>query len=80
MLSFRVDTEVDVPAETAFSLLAELRNRPSWDTYYQLVNFYICKVLNSASYSALVGTLPFWDSRTCSFVLISESQVFLVML
>uniref|UniRef100_H2SDX4 Acyl-CoA thioesterase 11 n=1 Tax=Takifugu rubripes TaxID=31033 RepID=H2SDX4_TAKRU len=35
MLSFRVDTEVDVPAHTAFSLLAELCNRPSWDTYYQ---------------------------------------------
>uniref|UniRef100_H3DMX6 Acyl-CoA thioesterase 11 n=1 Tax=Tetraodon nigroviridis TaxID=99883 RepID=H3DMX6_TETNG len=35
MLSFRVDTEVDAPAETAFSLLAELRNRPSWDTFYQ---------------------------------------------
>uniref|UniRef100_A0A3Q3XH92 HotDog ACOT-type domain-containing protein n=1 Tax=Mola mola TaxID=94237 RepID=A0A3Q3XH92_MOLML len=35
MLSFRVDTEVDVPAHRAFYLLAELRNRPKWDTNYQ---------------------------------------------
>ncbi|XP_019122305.1 acyl-coenzyme A thioesterase 11 [Larimichthys crocea] len=35
MLSFRVEAEVDVPAHRAFCLLAELRNRPSWDTHYQ---------------------------------------------
>ncbi|KAG7526352.1 hypothetical protein JOB18_039246 [Solea senegalensis] len=33
-LSFRVEAEVDVPAHTAFRLLAELSNRPSWDTHY----------------------------------------------
>uniref|UniRef100_A0A7N8Y4H4 Acyl-coenzyme A thioesterase 11 n=1 Tax=Mastacembelus armatus TaxID=205130 RepID=A0A7N8Y4H4_9TELE len=35
MLSFRVESEVDVPAQRAFGLLAELSNRPSWDTHYQ---------------------------------------------
>ncbi|XP_049889104.1 acyl-coenzyme A thioesterase 11-like isoform X1 [Epinephelus moara] len=35
MLSFRVESEVDVPAHRAFSLLAELSNRTSWDTHYQ---------------------------------------------
>ncbi|XP_068593820.1 acyl-coenzyme A thioesterase 11-like isoform X2 [Cebidichthys violaceus] len=34
-LSFRVESEVDVPAHRAFCLLAELSNRPSWDTHYQ---------------------------------------------
>ncbi|KAA8587566.1 hypothetical protein FQN60_016428 [Etheostoma spectabile] len=34
-LSFRVEFEVDVPAQRAFCLLAELSNRPSWDTHYQ---------------------------------------------
>ncbi|XP_039999431.1 acyl-coenzyme A thioesterase 11 isoform X3 [Xiphias gladius] len=35
MLSFRVESEVDIPAHRAFCLLAELSNRPSWDTHYQ---------------------------------------------
>ncbi|XP_062285713.1 acyl-coenzyme A thioesterase 11 [Scomber scombrus] len=35
MLSFRVEAEVDVPPHRAFCLLAELSNRPSWDTHYQ---------------------------------------------
>uniref|UniRef100_A0A8C4DDH6 Acyl-CoA thioesterase 11 n=1 Tax=Dicentrarchus labrax TaxID=13489 RepID=A0A8C4DDH6_DICLA len=35
MLSFRVESEVDVPAHRAFCLLAELGNRPSWDRHYQ---------------------------------------------
>ncbi|XP_008303863.1 acyl-coenzyme A thioesterase 11-like [Stegastes partitus] len=35
MLSFRVESEVDVPAHRAFCLLAELSNRPSWDTHYK---------------------------------------------
>ncbi|KAM9349997.1 acyl-coenzyme A thioesterase 11 [Symphorus nematophorus] len=35
MLSFRVEAEVDVPAHRAFGLLAELGNRPHWDTHYQ---------------------------------------------
>ncbi|XP_037643744.1 acyl-coenzyme A thioesterase 11-like [Sebastes umbrosus] len=35
MLSIRVESEVDVPALTAFCLLAELSNRASWDTHYQ---------------------------------------------
>ncbi|XP_059200259.1 acyl-coenzyme A thioesterase 11-like [Centropristis striata] len=35
MLSVRVEAEVDVPAHRAFHLLAELRNRASWDTHYQ---------------------------------------------
>ncbi|KAK2843979.1 hypothetical protein Q5P01_010638 [Channa striata] len=35
MLSFRVEAEVHIPANRAFSLLAELSNRPSWDTHYQ---------------------------------------------
>ncbi|XP_068196599.1 acyl-coenzyme A thioesterase 11-like isoform X2 [Antennarius striatus] len=35
ILSFRVESEVDVPAYRAFSLLAELSNRPSWDKHYQ---------------------------------------------
>uniref|UniRef100_A0A4W6EAW7 Acyl-CoA thioesterase 11 n=1 Tax=Lates calcarifer TaxID=8187 RepID=A0A4W6EAW7_LATCA len=35
MLSFRVESEVDVPAHRAFSLLAEISNRPSWDTHYR---------------------------------------------
>ncbi|XP_029310127.1 acyl-coenzyme A thioesterase 11-like isoform X2 [Cottoperca gobio] len=35
MLSFRVESEVDVPAHRAFSLLAELSSRPSWDPHYQ---------------------------------------------
>ncbi|XP_070775453.1 acyl-coenzyme A thioesterase 11 [Enoplosus armatus] len=35
MLSFRVESEVDVPAHRASCLLAELSNRPSWDTHYQ---------------------------------------------
>lgn len=35
MLSFRVESEVDVPADRAFYLLAELGNRPRWDTHYQ---------------------------------------------
>lgn len=34
-LSFRVESEVDVPAHRASCLLAELSNRPSWDTHYQ---------------------------------------------
>ncbi|KAK9539518.1 hypothetical protein VZT92_004619 [Zoarces viviparus] len=34
-LSFRVESEVDVPAHRAFCLLAELSNRPSWDINYQ---------------------------------------------
>uniref|UniRef100_A0A8C3G797 Acyl-CoA thioesterase 11 n=1 Tax=Cyclopterus lumpus TaxID=8103 RepID=A0A8C3G797_CYCLU len=34
-LSFRVESEVDVPAHRAFDLLAELSNRPGWDTHYQ---------------------------------------------
>ncbi|XP_041660167.1 acyl-coenzyme A thioesterase 11-like [Cheilinus undulatus] len=34
MLSFRVEAEVDVPANRAFCLLAELSNRPSWDSHY----------------------------------------------
>uniref|UniRef100_A0A665U0H1 Acyl-coenzyme A thioesterase 11-like n=1 Tax=Echeneis naucrates TaxID=173247 RepID=A0A665U0H1_ECHNA len=35
VLSFRVESEVNIPAHRAFCLLAELRNRPSWDTHYQ---------------------------------------------
>ncbi|XP_068427517.1 acyl-coenzyme A thioesterase 11-like isoform X2 [Clinocottus analis] len=35
MLSFRVESQVDVPAHRAFYLLAELSNRPGWDTHYQ---------------------------------------------
>nr|XP_019966074.1 PREDICTED: acyl-coenzyme A thioesterase 11-like isoform X3 [Paralichthys olivaceus]XP_019966083.1 PREDICTED: acyl-coenzyme A thioesterase 11-like isoform X3 [Paralichthys olivaceus]XP_019966091.1 PREDICTED: acyl-coenzyme A thioesterase 11-like isoform X3 [Paralichthys olivaceus] len=35
MLSFRVESEVDVPAQRAFCLLAELSDRPSWDKHYQ---------------------------------------------
>ncbi|XP_067385451.1 acyl-coenzyme A thioesterase 11 isoform X1 [Channa argus] len=35
MLSFRVEAKVHIPADRAFSLLAELSNRPSWDTHYQ---------------------------------------------
>lgn len=35
MLSFRVEAEVDVPAQRAFCLLAELSNRTSWDTHYK---------------------------------------------
>ncbi|KAI4809675.1 hypothetical protein KUCAC02_018542 [Chaenocephalus aceratus] len=35
MLSFRVESEVDVPAHRAFRLLAELSDRPSWDLHYQ---------------------------------------------
>ncbi|GLD69902.1 acyl-coenzyme A thioesterase 11-like isoform X3, partial [Lates japonicus] len=35
MLSFRVESEVDIPAHRAFSLLAEMSNRPSWDTHYR---------------------------------------------
>uniref|UniRef100_A0A8C9XQ37 Acyl-CoA thioesterase 11 n=1 Tax=Sander lucioperca TaxID=283035 RepID=A0A8C9XQ37_SANLU len=35
MLSIRVESEVDVPAHRAFCLLAEMSNRPSWDTHYQ---------------------------------------------
>ncbi|XP_056148779.1 acyl-coenzyme A thioesterase 11-like [Lampris incognitus] len=35
VLSFKVEAEVDVPAQRAFSLLADLRNRTSWDTHYQ---------------------------------------------
>ncbi|KAM8838613.1 acyl-coenzyme A thioesterase 11 [Synchiropus picturatus] len=34
-LSVRVEAEVDVPARRAFKLLAELRNRPSWDSNYK---------------------------------------------
>uniref|UniRef100_A0A3B4TGM3 Acyl-CoA thioesterase 11 n=1 Tax=Seriola dumerili TaxID=41447 RepID=A0A3B4TGM3_SERDU len=34
-LSFRVESEVDVPAHRAFCLLAELSSRPSWDKHYQ---------------------------------------------
>ncbi|XP_071346285.1 acyl-coenzyme A thioesterase 11-like isoform X2 [Trachinotus anak] len=34
-LSFRVESEVDVPAHRAFCLLAEMSSRPSWDTHYQ---------------------------------------------
>uniref|UniRef100_A0A3P8X440 Acyl-CoA thioesterase 11 n=1 Tax=Cynoglossus semilaevis TaxID=244447 RepID=A0A3P8X440_CYNSE len=34
-LSFRVESQVDVPAHTAFGLLAELSNRPSWDRHYR---------------------------------------------
>ncbi|XP_038160794.1 acyl-coenzyme A thioesterase 11-like isoform X2 [Cyprinodon tularosa] len=35
MLSIRVEAEVDVPANRAFCLLAELSNRTSWDTHYK---------------------------------------------
>ncbi|XP_028284103.1 acyl-coenzyme A thioesterase 11-like isoform X2 [Parambassis ranga] len=35
MLSFRVEAEVDVPAHRAFCLVAELSNRPCWDTHYK---------------------------------------------
>uniref|UniRef100_A0AAQ5XJ58 Acyl-CoA thioesterase 11 n=1 Tax=Amphiprion ocellaris TaxID=80972 RepID=A0AAQ5XJ58_AMPOC len=35
MLSFRVQAEVDVPADRAFCLLSELSDRPSWDTHYK---------------------------------------------
>ncbi|XP_041848557.1 acyl-coenzyme A thioesterase 11-like [Melanotaenia boesemani] len=35
MLSFRVEAEVDIPADRAFSLLADLKNRTSWDTHYK---------------------------------------------
>ncbi|KAF3858836.1 hypothetical protein F7725_012037 [Dissostichus mawsoni] len=35
MLSFRVESEVDVPAHRAFRLLAEMSDRPSWDPHYQ---------------------------------------------
>ena len=35
MLSFKVESEVDVPAHRAFGLLAELSRRPNWDTHYQ---------------------------------------------
>ncbi|KAG7236650.1 hypothetical protein INR49_000627, partial [Caranx melampygus] len=34
LLSFRIEAEVDVPAHRAFCLLAELSNRPSWDSHY----------------------------------------------
>ncbi|XP_017296376.1 acyl-coenzyme A thioesterase 11-like [Kryptolebias marmoratus] len=34
-LSFRVEAEVEIPAYRAFSLLAELSNRTSWDTHYK---------------------------------------------
>ncbi|KAM9844890.1 acyl-coenzyme A thioesterase 11-like isoform 1-T2 [Aulostomus maculatus] len=34
-LSFRIESEVDVPSQRAFSLLAELRNRTTWDKHYQ---------------------------------------------
>ncbi|XP_030606848.1 acyl-coenzyme A thioesterase 11 [Archocentrus centrarchus] len=36
MLSFKIECEVDVPAHRAFDLLAELSNRPSWDSYYKM--------------------------------------------
>nr|XP_024656185.1 acyl-coenzyme A thioesterase 11 isoform X5 [Maylandia zebra] len=35
MLSFKIECEVDVPAHRAFDLLAELSNRPSWDSHYK---------------------------------------------
>uniref|UniRef100_A0A8C7XLR5 Acyl-CoA thioesterase 11a n=1 Tax=Oryzias sinensis TaxID=183150 RepID=A0A8C7XLR5_9TELE len=35
MLSIRVEKVVDVPAATAFALLAELSNRTLWDTHYK---------------------------------------------
>lgn len=35
MLSFRVESEMDVPAHRAFSLLSELRNRHLWDPHYK---------------------------------------------
>ncbi|XP_034038579.1 acyl-coenzyme A thioesterase 11-like isoform X2 [Thalassophryne amazonica] len=34
-LSFRVEAEVDVPANRAFCLLSDLRNRTNWDKHYQ---------------------------------------------
>lgn len=43
MLSFKVEAEVDVPAERAFHLLAELSNRPRWDVHYQKCE-QICQV------------------------------------
>ncbi|XP_010766412.1 acyl-coenzyme A thioesterase 11-like [Notothenia coriiceps] len=39
-LSFRVESEVDVPAHRAFRLLAELSDRPSWDPHYQYARTY----------------------------------------
>ncbi|KAM6948193.1 acyl-coenzyme A thioesterase 11-like [Aplochiton taeniatus] len=38
-LSFRVQSELDVPAETAFRLLADLSNRQDWDPHYQKCEF-----------------------------------------
>uniref|UniRef100_A0A8D3DYN1 Acyl-CoA thioesterase 11 n=1 Tax=Scophthalmus maximus TaxID=52904 RepID=A0A8D3DYN1_SCOMX len=35
MLSFKVESEVDVPAHRAFCLLAEMSNRPNWDPHYR---------------------------------------------
>lgn len=35
MLSFRVESEVDVPAHRAFSFLAELKHRQLWDSHYK---------------------------------------------
>uniref|UniRef100_A0A8C6STX0 Acyl-CoA thioesterase 11 n=1 Tax=Neogobius melanostomus TaxID=47308 RepID=A0A8C6STX0_9GOBI len=35
MLSYRVESEVDVPAHRAFSLLSELRARNQWDSHYK---------------------------------------------
>ncbi|XP_072298053.1 acyl-coenzyme A thioesterase 11-like [Eucyclogobius newberryi] len=35
MLSFRVESEVEVPAHRAFTLLSELRTRHLWDSHYK---------------------------------------------
>ncbi|KAG9348117.1 hypothetical protein JZ751_004147 [Albula glossodonta] len=41
VLCFKVETQVDVPAERAFVLLSDLRRRQEWDMHYEK-----CEVLN----------------------------------
>ncbi|XP_035026089.2 acyl-coenzyme A thioesterase 11 isoform X1 [Hippoglossus stenolepis] len=64
MLSFRVESEVDVPAHRAFGLLAELSRRPSWDTHYQKCELiyrvddddFLYRVVTPSVYHGAVGS------------------------
>lgn len=38
VLSFKVETEVDIPAERAFMLLSDLSKRVEWDPNYEWVS------------------------------------------
>ncbi|XP_054600429.1 acyl-coenzyme A thioesterase 11 isoform X2 [Nothobranchius furzeri] len=64
VLSFRVEAEVDVPAERAFCLLADMSNRTSWDTHYKKCELihrvddddFIYRVVTPSVHQGSVGT------------------------